>query len=69
VSFGRAAPEPIIRFATPPGKQAQVDFARIALPWAIRYCLLVILGYSRLLWLRFFPCQDMRTLMLGLSAQ
>jgi transposase len=29
--------------------------------------LLVVLGYSRLLWLRFFPRQDMRTLMLGLE--
>lgn len=63
----RPVSEPVLRFETPPGKQAQVDFARIVLPWGIRYALLVVLGYSRLLWLRFYPRQDMRTLQLGLE--
>jgi len=61
-------PEPVRRFETPPGKQAQVDFARFRLPWGVRYALLVVLGYSRLLWLRFYPRQDMPTLFTGLEA-
>jgi transposase len=60
-------PEPIMRFETPAGRQAQVDFARFRLPWGIRYALLVVLGYSRLLWCRFYPRQDMATLMDGLE--
>lgn len=60
--------EPVRRFETSPGKQAQVDFARFRLPWGVRYALLVVLGYSRLLWLRFYPRQDMPTLFAGLEA-
>src|SRR5438477_8844931 len=60
-------PEPVRRFETPPGKQAQVDFARFSLPWGVRYALLVVLGYSRLLWCRFYVRQDMRTLIEGLE--
>jgi len=60
-------PEPVIRFETPAGRQAQVDFARFRLPWGVRYALLVVLGYSRLLWCRFYPRQDMATLMDGLE--
>jgi transposase len=59
--------EPIIRFETPAGRQAQVDFARFRFPWGIRYALLVVLGYSRLLWCRFYPRQDMATLLDGLE--
>ena len=33
----------------------------------MRYALLVVLGYSRLLWCRFYPRQDMATLMDGLE--
>jgi hypothetical protein len=33
----------------------------------VRYALLVVLGYSRLLWCRFYPRQDMRTLIDGLE--
>jgi transposase len=54
--------DPVIRFETPPGRQAQVDFARFVFPWGVRYALLVVLGYSRLLWCRFYVRQDMRTL-------
>lgn len=62
------AEEPVVRFETPPAKQAQVDFARFRLPWGVRHALLVVLGYSRHLWLRFYPRQDMRTLYTGLEA-
>jgi transposase len=62
-----APPAPIIRFETPAGRQAQVDFARFTFAWGVRYALLVVLGYSRVLWCRFYPRQDMRTLMDGLE--
>lgn len=32
-----------------------------------RYALVLVLGYSRLLWLKFYPKQDMRTLFGGLE--
>lgn len=63
----RPEPEPVVRFETAAGHQAQVDFAEIRLPWGKRYALLVVLGYSRLLWLRFYPRQDMPTLVRGLE--
>jgi len=59
--------EPVVRFETPPGHQGQVDFAHFRLPWGRRWALLVVLGYSRLLWLRFFRRQDMQTLFTGLE--
>jgi len=62
-----APPQPVIRFETPAGRQAQVDFARFRFPWGIRYALLVVLGYWRLLWCRFYPRQDMATLIDGLE--
>jgi transposase len=60
--------EPVIRFETDPGHQGQVDFAEFRFPWGKRFALLVVLGYSRLLWLRFYERQDMRTLVTGLEA-
>jgi transposase len=59
--------DPVVRFETPPGLQAQVDFAEFRLPWGKRYALLVVLGYSRLLWLQFYPRQTMAVLMRGLE--
>ena len=59
---------PVVRFETPPGRQAQVDFAHCRLPWGTRYGLVVVLGYSRLLWVRFYRRQDLRTLVYGLEA-
>ena len=58
----------MVRFETPAGRQAQVDFAHFRFPWGVRHALLVVLGYSRLLWCRFAPRQDMATLMDGLEA-
>lgn len=57
----RPESEPIVRFETTPGHQAQVDFATCRFPWGPRFALLVVLGYSRLLWLRFYPRQTMAT--------
>ncbi len=56
-----------MRFETPAGRQAQVDFAEFQFPWGKRYALLVVLGYSRVLWCRFGARQDMRTLITGLE--
>src|SRR5688500_12142457 len=64
----RPPEEPVVRFETEPGHQGQVDFAEFRFPWGKRYALLVVLGYSRLLWLRFYERQDMRTLIAGLEA-
>ena len=63
----RPEPEPVIRFETPPAHQLQVDFAEFHFPWGKRYALLLVLGYSRLMWLKFSPRQDMRTLLSGLE--
>jgi transposase len=59
--------DPVVRFETPPGLQAQVDFAEFRLPWGKRYALLVVLGYSRLLWLQYYPRQTLSVLMRGLE--
>jgi transposase len=61
------APEPVVRFETPPGHQGQVDFAEFRLPWGKRYALVVVLAHSRLLWLQFYPRQTMAVLMRGLE--
>ncbi|HET7010008.1 MAG TPA: IS21 family transposase [Anaerolineales bacterium] len=64
----RPEPESPIRFETEPGHQGQVDFAEVRLPWGKRFALMVVLGFSRLLWVQFDPRQTMRTLMRGLEA-
>lgn len=63
----RPEPEPLVRFETPAGHQAQVDFAEVRFPWGKRYALLVVLGYSRLLWLKFYPRQTLETVIQGLA--
>jgi len=69
VRQARPAPptDPVVRFETPPGLQAQVDFAEFRLPWGKRFALLVVLGYSRLIWVRFYPRQTMTVLIRGLE--
>jgi transposase len=59
--------DPVVRFETPPAHQAQVDFAEFRLPWGKRYALVVVLGYSRLLWVQFFSRQTMQVLMRGIE--
>lgn len=63
----RRTEEPVIRFETPPGRQAQVDFAEFPLPWGKRYALLVVLGYSRLTWVKYVERQTLAVLMRGLE--
>ena len=63
----RPEPEPVVRFETAPGHQAQVDFAEFRLPWGKRFALVVVLGYSRLLWLKFYPRQTLATVIAGLE--
>jgi transposase len=62
-----APADPVVRFETPPGHQGQVDFAEFRLPWGKRYALVVVLGYSRLLWLQFYSRQTMAVLTRGLE--
>jgi len=63
-----APADPVVRFETPPGYQGQVDFGTFQLPWGRRHALLVVLGYSRLLWMRFYPRQTLPTLIRGLES-
>ena len=68
----RPAPLPAfeVRFETPPGEQAQVDFAQFQViftdePSAPRIVWLfsLVLGYSRLIWARFVAHQDLQTVL------
>jgi len=63
----RPTADPVVRYETKPGLQAQVDFAEFKLPWGKRFALVVVLGYSRLLWMKFYPRQTMAVLMAGLA--
>ena len=63
----RPAPEPIVRFETAPGHQAQFDFAKIRFPWGTRFALLVVLGYSCVLFVDFVARQTALTVMVGLE--
>ena len=59
--------EPPVRFETPPGHQGQVDFAEVRLPWGRRHALMVVLWYSRRMWLRFYERQTMGVVIHGLG--
>ena len=59
-----------VRFETPPGDQAQVDFAQFQLQFTdepavtrIVWLFSFVLGFSRLIWARFVPHQDMQTVL------
>ena len=58
----------LVRFETPAGRQGQVDFGTFTLPWGRRHALVIVLGYSRLLWLQFYTRQTMPVLMEGLES-
>ncbi len=45
-----------------------MDFADFRLPWGKRHALIVVLGYSRRMWLRFYERQTMPVVMRGLEA-
>ena len=45
-----------------------MDFGTFTLPWGRRHALVIVLGYSRLLWLHFYPRQTMAVLMEGLES-
>jgi len=64
----RPPEEPVQRFETPPGHQGQVDFADFRLPWGKRHALIVVMGYSRLMWLRYYERQTMPVVMRGLES-
>ena len=64
----RPPEEPVRRFETPPGHQGQVDFADFRLPWGKRHALVVVLGYSRLMWLNYYERQTMPVVMRGLES-
>jgi transposase len=59
-----------VRFETPPGDQAQVDFAQFQLQFTdepaitrIVWLFSFVLGFSRLIWARFVFHQDMQTVL------
>ena len=60
-------PEPIVRFETAPGEQAQFDFATVKLPWGVRYALVMVLGFSRLLYVEFVLRQTALAVMRGME--
>ena len=43
----KPAPEPLVRFETEPGHQAQVDFAEFTFPWGKRYALSTVLTSNK----------------------
>ena len=59
-----------VRFETPPGRQAQVDFAHFRTIFTdepgtehVVWLFSLVLGHSRMLWGRFVPRQDMQTVL------
>src|ERR1700722_3537952 len=59
-----------VRFETPPGEQAQVDFAQFEVEFTdepgvrrIVWLFSMVLGYSRLIWARFVVHQDLQSVL------
>jgi transposase len=59
-----------VRFETPPGEQAQVDFAQFDVEFSdepgirrIVWLFSLVLGYSRLIWARFVVHQDLQSVL------
>ena len=66
----RPAPGFEVRFETPPGRQAQVDFAHFRTVFTdepgverVVWLFSLVLGHSRMLWGRFVPQRDMQTVL------
>ncbi len=59
--------EPVVRFETAAGHQAQLDFGTFNTPWGKRHALVVVLGYSCLQWFEFYENQTMEVVMRGLE--
>lgn len=60
------APEPVVRFETPPGKQMQADFTTVRRGRDPLIALVATMGYSRATFVKFAPGEDARTLCTGL---
>jgi len=55
------------RFEVSPGEQAQADFAVFKTSFGVIYAFLVVLSWSRYLWVRFYYHQDQLTVLNGLQ--
>lgn len=55
-----------LRFEVNPGQQAQVDFATFKTTFGTVHALLVVLSWSRYLWVRFYCQEDQLTVLSGL---
>ncbi len=56
-----------VQFSVAGNIRGQVDFADFVLPWGKRYALVVVLGYSWMLWLQYYERQTMETVVRGLK--
>lgn len=64
--FKHHAPDPVVRFETPPGKQLQVDFTTIRRGREPLKAFVATLGYSRATYVRFFDREDSDAWLTGL---
>ena len=63
----REVEEEVVRFETPCGAAGAGGFCDVQAAVGRRHALVTVLGYSRLLWLRFYRRQTMAVLMEGLE--
>lgn len=64
--FKNHAPDPVVRFETPPGKQLQVDFTTIRRGREPLKAFVATLGYSRATYVQFFDREDSDAWLTGL---